>query len=198
MEEGIQIKQAAIIQEQTILNKYTLVLNDRIESIDQYLEHIYIFKTAGPEDLIVLNVSSPGGSCSVSEVYIDELVQSQATVIAKVGLGVASCASAICLSCDDLILTDMSTLLIHSFSSGSHGTAGEMFTEAAFNKKLNEKWVTKHFGEFLTESEYEDVMKGLDLVFDADQIHERWQNILEMRRGEIVESVDESQPSVLH
>lgn len=193
-----QTKQASVLVNQVVTNEYTLYLNDVIDSVDQYMDHIHIFKTASSDDVILLDVTSRGGQVAVSEQYISEMNKSAALIVAIVGMGVASAASAICLAADDLVVTEMGTMLIHSFSSGSQGTAGEMYKEAEFNKALNERWLEKRFGEFLTEEEKSDVLKGVDLVFNAEEIEERWVSILESRHGLSEESGSETSPQVIH
>lgn len=178
------IKQAPVFVTQQVSNKYTLYLNDPIESIDQFVDHISVYENAQPEDIIFLHCSSSGGSTSVGDQYIFAMNNCPAPIIGVVGMGVASMASAIMLECTDLILTEMSTLLIHSFGYGNQSHAPGMFSCADFNNKLNQKWLERYFGEFLDSEEKSDCLKGVDLQFDADQIAERWEMILEMRNSE--------------
>ena len=193
-----QTKQASVLVNQVVTNEYTLYLNDEIDSIDQYMDHIHIFKTTSSDDVILLDVTSSGGQVAVSEQYISEMNKSSALIVAIVGMGVASAASAICLAADDLVVTEMGTMLVHSFSSGSQGTAGEMYKEAEFNKVLNERWLEKRFGEFLTEEEKSDVLKGVDIVFNSEEIEERWIAILESRHGGTEYPDSEDSPQVIH
>lgn len=186
-EQFQQIKQASVLVNQVVHNEYTLYLNDPIETIDQYIDHIQVFKSATEQDVILLEISSSGGDVSVAENYIAEMDKCQALIIAIVGMGTASAASAIALAADDVIAAKMGTILIHSFSTLIQGTAGEMYNEADFNRKLNDKWLEARFGEFLTEEEKADIRKGVDLMFDADEIEARWTDIMESRHASIEE-----------
>lgn len=203
MEEVYEDNQAPVLVDQQVISKYDLYLNGPINSINQYLDHISIFNSAGEQDVILLHIASEGGNVAVGEQFIQSLQQCKAPVFAVIGMGVASTAAAIALSCTDIIVNDLSSLLIHSFSYGTHDSAGGVFNHAEFNKKLNAKWVNKHFGNFLTESELEDVMKGVDKMFDADEIEERWERILDARLadGEIdadYEDVSEATVATKH
>ena len=195
-EQFQQIKQASVLVNQVVHNEYTLYLNDPIETIDQYIDHIQVFKSATEQDVILLEISSRGGDVSVSENYIAEMEKCQALIIAIVGMGTASAASAIALAADDVIVGKMGTMLVHSFSSGSQGTAGEMYNEADFNRKLNDKWLEARFGGFLTEEEKADIRKGVDLMFDADEIEDRWSDIMESRHASVDEGNTAETPSV--
>lgn len=176
-------KQAPLFVTQNVTNRYTLYLNDQIESIEQFEDHIAVFQSATEDDIIFLHCSSNGGSTAVGEDYIFQMHNCAAPIIGVVGMGVASMASAIMLECTDLIVTDMSTMLVHSFGYGNQNHAPGMFSCADFNNKLNIKWLDKYFANFLTPEERSDVLKGVDLQFDAEQIAERWDLIMEMRHG---------------
>lgn len=186
------IKNAPVFVSQQVSNKYTLYMNDRISTIDQFVDHISVYENALPEDIIFLHVSSPGGSTAVGEQLCFLMNNCPATIVGVVGMGAASMASAILLNCDDLILTDMSTLLVHSFGYGNQSHSPGMFSCADFNNKLNVKWVDKYFGDFLTPEERADILKGVDLLFDADQIQERWERIMELRHG-VEDSLEEDE-----
>lgn len=183
------VKQAPVFVSQQVSNRYELYLNDPIESIDQFIDHLAVFANCTEDDLVILNVASPGGSVSVGEQYIMSMSKCAGMIIGVVGMGAASQGSAILMACDDLVITDMSTLLVHSFSYGNQNHASGMLNCATFNNKLNEKWLDKYFGEFLTPEERSDVLKGVDLQFDAEQIQERWDMIMEMRHGETEELI---------
>lgn len=192
------VKQAPVFVSQTVSNRYELYLNDPIESIDQFIDHLAVFANCTEDDLIILNVASAGGSVSVGEQYIMSMSKCAGMIIGVVGMGAASQASAILMSCDDLVITDMSTLLVHSFSYGNQSHASGMLNCATFNNKLNEKWLDKYFGQFLTAEERSDVLKGVDLQFDSDQIQERWDMIMELRHGEPDEEETIDKPVVTH
>lgn len=182
-EEFNFIKTSPVLVSQQVTNKYTLYLNDPIRSIDQFVDHISVFESCTADDIVFLNVASNGGSVSVGQQYIEAMSRCPAMIFGVVGMGAASQASAILMACDDLLISDMSTILIHSFSYGNHSNANAMFNCADFNSKLNVKWIDKYFKDFLTPEERVDVLKGIDLLFDADQIQERWERIMEIRHG---------------
>lgn len=184
MQEFDFTKQSEVFVSQQIANRYTLYLNEQISNIDQFADHIAVFQNALPDDVIFLHCSSNGGSTAVGEDYIFQMHNCRAPIIGVVGMGVASMASAIMLECTDLVITDMSTMLVHSFGYGNQTHAPGMFSCADFNNKLNIKWLDKYFGLFLTPEEREDCLKGVDLQFDADQIRERWEAIMELRENE--------------
>lgn len=172
-----------VLVNQRVINEYTLYLTDTIISADQYIDHFATFKEAGPDDVIFLHLNSQGGSVSVGQMYIRHMRECAAPIIGFVGMDCASQCAAIAMQCDDLIVDEMSTMLIHSFSYGAQKDAVGVYKQASFNMKLNETWLNSNFTGMLTEEEREDVLKGADVLLDSAQIEERWAKIYETKHG---------------
>lgn len=173
-------------------NEYNLYLNGPIIDPNAYFEHYAVYKQASQNDVIRLWLNSEGGDIAICETYIQHIQECEAPVIGLVGVNVASACSAIALSCDEIEVNDMSTLLVHSFQYQAGGTENKVYNQANFNKKLNERWLRKHFEGFLTEEQMEDALKGVDILFDADEIVEAWDNLQDYRKS-LLEDVESLQ-----
>lgn len=161
------------------LTEYNLYLHGEIGEADDFMEHFAVYKMANEGDIVRLYINSPGGSLSTGMEYIRHMRECDATIIAVLGVEVASMASAIALEADEIEVDEMSTMLVHSFQYGTQGSEYSVFNQAQFNKRLNERWVKAHFGEFLREEELDDVFKGVDILLDAEEIVERWNGMNE-------------------
>lgn len=175
MSELTMIQPASqVISKSFVSNEYNLYLHNEISSDgDAYLEHFAVYHQAGPDDLIRLWIQSPGGSVSVGNQYIQHMNRCPATIIAVVGMGTASEGTAICLAADDWEVDDMSTFLVHGFSYGAYGHEAQVYNTATFNKKLNERSLRNTYSGFLTEEEIMEALKGVDLLFDGEELVER-------------------------
>jgi len=175
MSELTMIQPASqVISKSFVSNEYNLYLHNEISSDgDAYLEHFAVYHQAGPDDLIRLWIQSPGGSVSVGNQYIQHMNRCPATIIAVVGMGTASEGTAICLAADDWEVDDMSTFLVHGFSYGAYGHEAQVYNTATFNKKLNERSLRNTYSGFLTEDEIMEALKGVDLLFDGEELVER-------------------------
>lgn len=163
--------------------EYNLYLSGEItNNSDDYMEHFAVYHNAGPQDMVKLWVQSPGGSLAVGSQYIKHMRQCEAPIVAVIGMDVASMATAICLEADGWEVDDMSTFLVHGFSYGAFGHESQVYNQATFNKKLNEKWLRNTYTGFLDEEQILDALKGVDLLFDADELFERLQRFDEYRK----------------
>lgn len=178
------ISSSQVISKSYVSNEYNLYLHNEIShNGDEYLEHFAVYHQAGPEDLIRLWIQSPGGSVAVGNQYIQHMKRCPATIIAVIGMGTASEGTAICLAADDWEVDEMSTFLVHGFSYGTYGHEAQVYNTAAFNKKLNERSLRSTYGGFLTEEEIQEALKGVDLLFDGDELLERLQSFKEYRNS---------------
>lgn len=184
-----------VITKSFVSNEYNLYLHNEIShDADDYLEHFAVYHQAGPEDLIRLWIQSPGGSVSVGHQYIQHMQRCPATIVAVIGMGTASEGTAICLAADDWEVDEMSTFLVHGFSYGTYGHEAQVYNTATFNKKLNERSLRNTYSGFLNEEEIIEALKGVDLLFDGDDLVERLAAFKEYRNNQPCNCGDEHCP----
>lgn len=188
------MKPSQVISKSYVNNEYYLYLHGEIGSPDNFLEHFALYRTATAHDVIFLYVNSNGGSLATGMEYIRHMRECEAPIVCILGMEVASMASAIALEATDIIVDDMSTMLVHSFSYGAIGTEYSIYNQATFNKKLNERWIRSHYSNFLDENQLQDALKGVDILLDSDEIKERWTNLQEYRNSQPCNCGDSSCP----
>jgi len=186
------MKPSQVISKTFVNNEYYLYLHGEIGSPDNFLEHFALYRTASAHDVIFLYVNSNGGSLATGMEYIRHMRECEAPIICILGMEVASMASAIALEATDLIIDDMSTMLVHSFSYGAMGTEYSIYNQATFNKRLNERWMKSHYSVFLDESQLSDALKGVDILLDSDEIKQRWDKVKAYRESQPCECGNEN------
>ena len=194
MLEELMNKPSQVISKTYVNNEYYLYLHGDIGSPDNFLEHFALYRTATQHDVIFLYVNSNGGSLETGMEYIRHMRECEAPIICILGMEVASMASAIALEATDLIIDDMSTMLVHSFSYGAMGTEYSIYNQATFNKRLNERWMKSHYSNFLDDQQLSDALKGVDILLDSDEIKERWEKLKAFRDTQPCNCGDESCP----
>ena len=177
-------KPSQVITQTIQFTEYNLYLHGEIGGPDDFMEHFAVYKTASEGDIVRLYINSMGGSLSTGMEYIRHMRECDAKIVAVLGVEVASMASAIALEADEIELDELSTLLIHSISYGAGGPESSVYSQALFNNKLNERWIRSTYEDFLEESEFADVFKGVDIMLDAEQIMEKWNKRECIRSGE--------------
>lgn len=164
-----------IIARQKVIMEYVLPLTVPIGEIDEFGEEIEILATAGPDDKVILQVSSPGGSMETCDYLCRRMNECEAEIFAEIGFNCASAASAIALQADDWIIHDSSTMMVHACSySPGYGPESVIRTSVAFTERVNREWVYRTYQGFLTDEEFVAILdNGKDLYFHADDLRER-------------------------
>ena len=164
-------------------SEYTLYITGPITSPDAYIEHFAALKAAQEGDVVTVHLSTQGGDLSTATMLIDHIRDCPAHVVGVVGMECASAGSALMMAMDEIRVSELSTVLIHSFSYSVGGNAGSVHNHADFNNRLNERWIRATYGDFLPEAKILRVLDGIDILLDSDQIVEYWNNMQRTRLG---------------
>lgn len=155
-------------------NTTTAYLTDQIAEPSDYNELCFKLKSASPAEVFTLIINTPGGIIDSALMIIDAIKNSKAKVIAQISGTVASAGTIITLACDEVIVADHTTFMIHNYSSsGGHGKGHELKAMQEFvDKNLNASFRV-FYKNFLTEKEIENVIDGKDLWMDKAEVEAR-------------------------
>lgn len=163
-----------------------------ITEIDNHIEQIEAIRHAEPNDVIVVFLSScPGGYLSTTQSFINAIVSTDAHVIGVLEGENASAATIIAMQCHELVVTPYSSMMIHSAHGGAVGTTANTERNAVFSAKWIDKLFRDVYKDFLTEEEFIDVNKGLNIYLNDDEISER------LKKREEIRELRENRPEVV-
>ena len=117
--------------------------------------------------------NTPGGSLSAGMGIIEAIKGSEALVRGIVTNECHSCGSLILLNCHEIIVTDSAHMLVHTANFGYGGNTHMVQGHADFSTKLINKLLDSTYSGFLNSKELDDVKRGIEYWFDADEIRER-------------------------
>lgn len=137
------------------------------------------------DDSIVLLIDSPGGYLSGAQMIITALNSSVAQSTAVIIDEAASAATIIALACDELLMREHSSFMIHNVSFGSYGKGHELKSHVNFSLAQSKKLLETTYKYFLTPEEIEEVLRGEDKYFDAEETMLRWSYVMEAREAEM-------------
>lgn len=184
MSEIIIEKPSMCITNTTQFTEYSLYLTGEITAPEDYMEFYAVLKAANLGDVVRIYISSCGGQLGTATLIKNHIETCDAEVIGVLGTDVGSAASDIALSCDSIEVGPMSCMLIHNFSYATgFSHAVSIHNQAQFNKDLNERWVRGVYGDFLPPETLDKVLDGVDVMLNADQIVEYWNNRERKRSG---------------
>lgn len=162
--------------------EYKIRLTRPITEIDDFEEEIMALEEAGPNDLVIMQLSSPGGSLETCDFLCRRMQECEAPIVIEIGLTCASAASAMCLHADEWVIHDSSTLMIHACSySPGWGKEVDVFSAATYTNRINKEWLERTYKGFLSETELQSVLDGKDLYFYADDLRDRLPKYAEYR-----------------
>lgn len=164
-------------------------LNTEIMEPDQYNELCFRLATATNLDKFVLYINTPGGLIDSAFMLCDAIKNSPAHVTAKLTGTVASAGTIITMVCDDIIVSDHLSFMIHNYSAGVSGKGHEMKARQGFmDSSLNDAF-REFYTDFLTPSEMQEIIDGKDLWIGSDEVRTRW-----ARRGTVVPPIADVTP----
>jgi len=164
-----------IIARQRLAMEYVVPITTVIGEIDEFGEEVQILSLALPEDEVIIQLSSPGGSLETCDYLCRRMDECQAKITVEIGLTCASAASAMALHADEWLIHDSSTMMVHACSySPGYGKESDVRASVAYTERLNREWVERTYRGFLTPDEFVAILdNGKDLYFFADDLRER-------------------------
>ena len=165
-------------------HKFIVSITDDFDEPRYYDEVIALLASASEDDTIVWNINSKGGFVDTLQMLLGWKAMCQAKQVHVLCGDASSCASAFFLSeADEYIVSEGATLFIHEFQVGNRGTNSNVVRRVEHTTKENERFVRETYKGFLDESkgEIDEVLRGVEFYFNADEIRQRLQQREEIK-----------------
>lgn len=164
-------------------NRYTSYLTGEIMDPSQYNKLFHKLYNANEYDEFLLIINSLGGILDSAFMIVDAIKNSKAKVTCRLSGTVASAATIIALSCDELEASSSLSFMIHNYSaSGVQGKGHEMKARQNFIDREINRSFEEFYAGFLTKEEIEDVIEGKDIWLNNEEVQERWKNRKELNK----------------
>lgn len=152
---------------------YDVFLDEELDEPSKYRDLISILFNAEEEDDITLFFNNVGGEMDSACSIIEGLRATRAETSAVLLGQCHSASSIIMMYCKNIYVTDSAYMLVHTATSGSFGTVGNIQKQAEFVNNKVSKLMEEAYRGFLSEEEFEKLHLGLEFWFDADEIRKR-------------------------
>ena len=165
-------------------HKFIVSITDDFDEPRYYDEVIALLASASEDDTIIWNINSKGGFVDTLQMLLGWKAMCQAKQVHVLCGDASSCASAFFLSeADEYIVSEGATLFIHEFQVGNRGTNSNVVRRVEHTTKENERFVRETYKGFLDESkgEIDEVLRGVEFYFNADEIRQRLQQREEIK-----------------
>lgn len=139
-----------------------------------YNELCYLLSEASETATFRLHINTPGGIIDSAFMIVAAIKQSRAHIIGTLSGTVASAGTLISMACEDLVITEHLSFMIHNYSGGIAGKGHEMKARQKFtDSHLNEAFKSFYSG-FLSDDEMQRVIEGTDFWMGSNEVHDRW------------------------
>ena len=155
---------------------YNIYLYGVIESAQQFVGAVEALSGANESDVVVIHLSTDGGSLDATDTLLAAMEDTDAHVIVKATGSVNSAGTLLMLAADEFTLTANTSFLIHNGSCGSGGKYSDFIAHTEHTKKYFERVMRNAYKDFLTDDEIENVLKGVDMWMDSDEWIRRHEN----------------------
>lgn len=172
------------IQEQSVKN-IVIFLDEGIRDASYYRPILHMLDSLTQNDIVRLRIDSTGGSVDGAVALIDAIRLTDAYVVAEIKGKAYSAASMIALSCDEVIASPWSKMLIHSCSFGAQGMGDNVAAFAPFMNDWAQEIMHDIYEGFCTEEELENIFRGQELLLSSQDIDER---VLAMQKYRVEEA----------
>jgi ATP-dependent protease ClpP protease subunit len=162
-------------------NIFDLYLVGEIGHPEQYVEVCHALRLSEANDIFIIHINSEGGQVRSGLMLINAIKEAQCHVVGVIEQICYSMGSGIFLACDSFQVNPYSELMIHTSHSGAVGKENDLFANVEFSRKQTHRQIRETYSHFLTEEEIEDVIKGSDLYFNAEEIEQRLETYAEYR-----------------
>ena len=167
---------------ETVFNTYDYKLFGEITEVDDYFDLIDALNYASPDDEFIIRIHSGGGLLGTADVIINAIQNTQARVHGHIESLCGSASTIIFLNCHTYSISPRAEFFVHTASSGTIGKEHENYASIMFDRKRVHKMVREAYEGLLTEEEIDNVLKGQDYYFDADELGERLETYTEFQQ----------------
>lgn len=167
---------------ETTFNTYEYKLFGEITEVDDYFDLIDALNYASPDDEFIIRIHSGGGLLGTADVIINAIQNTPARVHGHIESLCGSASTIIFLNCHTYSISPRAEFFVHTASSGTIGKEHENYASIMFDRKRVHKMVREAYEGLLTEQEIDNVLKGQDYYFDAEELGERLETYTEFQQ----------------
>lgn len=132
------------------------------------------------DDTLQFFISSPGGTFSGLSALLSSMDYSGCNTVAVIQGDCSSAASMLALSCHEIQVSPLASMLVHFVSYGSAGAASHIKAHVDHTQKVTESVFRNIYEGFLTEEEIVScIEQDRQIWLDSEQIIQRLENRLE-------------------
>ena len=156
-------------------------ISEDIKEPEAYIGLIHTLNICTENDVVYLHLNLSGGRLDTGIQIINAMNNSQAHVITVLECMAHSLGTLIFLSGNELIVNDSCMMLFHNFSGGVIGKGNELTSQLNATVEWFSTLARDIYIPFLSEAEFNRIIKGEDIWMQSTEIRTRLDNIAESK-----------------
>ena len=156
-----------------VQNTHHIHIKGEITEPENYVDLLNFLYTVPSNDEVNLHINSGGGNVDTANEIISAIQVCPAVVNGHIHGYCASAATGILLACHNYVVGEGATFMIHCVSAGYYGKLPDMLSHGDHLKRMGLNTLNNWYEGLLSKEEINNVSKGVDLWFCADEIRER-------------------------
>jgi ATP-dependent Clp protease protease subunit len=153
-------------------------LSEGIGEPNNYTDMIYRISAASAADTIFIHLNTPGGQLDTGVQIINAMQNSQGKIVTILEGMAYSLGTLIFLAGDEMVVNDHCMMMFHNFNSGLIGKGNELTSQLDATVKWFAALAKNIYIPFLSEPEFERIVRGEDLWMHSQEIRTRLENMV--------------------
>lgn len=155
-------------------------LSGDVGAPEEYTDMIHRIYAATENDVVFIHLNTPGGRLDTGVQLINAMQNSDARIVTILESEAHSLGTLIFLAGDELVVNDHCMIMFHNFKGGVVGKGHEQLAQLDATIKWFTELARKLYIPFLSEAEFERIIKGEDLWMHSAEIRQRIENMIEI------------------
>lgn len=160
-------------------------LSEGVVGPEEYTDMIHRISTASESDTIYIHLNTPGGRMDTGVQLINAMQTSSAHVVTILESESHSLGTLIFLAGDEMVVHDHVMIMFHNFKGGVVGKGHEQLAQLDATIRWFTELARELYIPFLSEEEFDRIIRGEDLWMHTDEIRKRIETMLEMDRASL-------------
>lgn len=168
-------------------------LSEDVGSPEEYTDMIHRINVAGEQDTVFIHLNTPGGRLDTGVQIINAMQNSEARVVTVLESEAFSLGTLIFLAGDELVVNDHCMIMFHNFKGGVVGKGHEQLSQLEATIKWFTELAREIYIPFLSEEEFERIIKGEDLYMHSAEIRERIDRMIAQYEKDIADALEKQE-----
>lgn len=173
---------------------YDIILDEDIKSPSYYRSAFQTLRDAQEGETIRIFISTYGGNLTSAITFKNLISQCSAEVVGVLEGEAFSAGSLILLSCPAIHIQPYTSMMCHSAAFSSGGMVQQVRDHVDFTGRHAEAVMEDTYRDFLSNREFSDLKRGVEIWLDYNQINERLEKMFEAREDRYLEEMEGYEP----